>query len=91
MDAKRSHRMNASGVSFTSFNLSPGLCGACLLGYPITYEIVTRRHDIPGVTRTPNLRFRKPLLYPVELRGQDCHFSMIERYIPSMAPRHAHG
>ena len=24
----------------------------------------------PGVTRTPGQRFRKPLLYPPELRGQ---------------------
>jgi hypothetical protein len=24
----------------------------------------------PGVTRTPDTRFRKPLLYPPELRGQ---------------------
>ena len=24
----------------------------------------------PGVTRTPDLRFRKPLLYPAELRGR---------------------
>jgi hypothetical protein len=23
----------------------------------------------PGVIRTPDLRFRKPLLYPAELRG----------------------
>ena len=25
----------------------------------------------PGTTRTCNLRIRSPLLYPVELRGQD--------------------
>ena len=25
----------------------------------------------PGVIRTPDLRFRKPLLYPAELRGLD--------------------
>ena len=28
------------------------------------------RGDAPGVTRTPGQRFRKPLLYPPELRGQ---------------------
>src|SRR5437764_163985 len=27
------------------------------------------RHGSPGVTRTPDQRFRKPLLYPSELRG----------------------
>src|SRR3954466_3934782 len=28
------------------------------------------RRSAPGVTRTPGQRFRKPLLYPPELRGQ---------------------
>ena len=27
-------------------------------------------YDAPGATRTPGQRFRKPLLYPSELRGQ---------------------
>jgi hypothetical protein len=29
----------------------------------------TRSLSAPGVTRTPGQRFRKPLLYPPELRG----------------------
>jgi hypothetical protein len=28
--------------------------------------------NAPGVTRTPGQRFRKPLLYPPELRGRRC-------------------
>ena len=28
------------------------------------------KNGSPGVSRTPDLRFRKPLLYPSELRGQ---------------------
>ena len=28
------------------------------------------RSGAPGVTRTPDLRFRKPPLYPAELRGR---------------------
>ena len=28
-------------------------------------------YGTPGTTRTCNLRIRSPLLYPVELRGQD--------------------
>jgi hypothetical protein len=31
----------------------------------------TRNLGGPGVIRTPDLRFRKPLLYPAELRGPD--------------------
>ena len=31
---------------------------------------VFEKNGSPGVSRTPDLRFRKPLLYPSELRGQ---------------------
>jgi hypothetical protein len=31
--------------------------------------IYSRSPSAPGVTRTPGQRFRKPLLYPPELRG----------------------
>ena len=42
---------------------------------------VLERNGSPGVSRTPDLRFRKPLLYPSELRGHYevtslCHVSL---------------
>src|SRR2546430_16199346 len=38
----------------------------------------------PGVTRTPGQRFRKPLLYPPELRGQ-ITTRLNARYVPGDA------
>ena len=50
----------------------------------------------PGVTRTPGQRFRKPLLYPTELRGQtlwcdkfldgDASFEHIAALAPAQRP-----
>ena len=34
-------------------------------------EVLTCRSGGPGVSRTPGTRFRKPLLYPSELRGHE--------------------
>ena len=31
---------------------------------------ITGREGTPGWTRTSNLRFRRPLLYPIELQGR---------------------
>jgi hypothetical protein len=39
-------------------------------GYPDELSEVVDNRGGPGVIRTPDLRFRKPLLYPAELRGQ---------------------
>jgi hypothetical protein len=36
-----------------------------------TLSAFARNGSAPGVTRTPGQRFRKPLLYPPELRGQE--------------------
>ena len=33
-------------------------------------EILASKSGTPGATRTPDTRFRKPLLYPPELQGQ---------------------
>ena len=35
----------------------------------------------PGTTRTCNLRIRSPLLYPVELRGQDTRIPIESRLV----------
>ena len=36
-----------------------------------------RSSSAPGVTRTPGQRFRKPLLYPPELRGQESRYQLV--------------
>lgn len=34
------------------------------------------KYGAPGVIRTPDLRFRKPLLYPAELRDRMSRFRL---------------
>ena len=44
--------------------------GASRLGTPRPLVSFRKSFGDPGVIRTRDLRFRKPLLYPAELRGQ---------------------
>ena len=44
-------------------------CERLLSGEPSVYTLTDKGGGDPGVTRTPGLRFRKPPLYPAELRG----------------------
>src|SRR6266446_5718801 len=38
----------------------------------------TQPKSAPGVTRTPDLRIRNPLLYPAELRAQSCFCDFVD-------------
>ena len=54
---------------------SPGLWREGMLGmWPAIRSSPTigrrAKYGVPGVTRTRDRRFRKPMLYPAELRGQ---------------------
>src|SRR5436190_12363072 len=41
----------------------------------------------PGVTRTPDLRIRNPLLYPAELRAQNCGRKVIRLRVAAIVLR----
>ena len=51
-------------LSFGGVETRDGAIFFCLSGEVFDF------FGVPGVTRTPDLRFRKPPLYPTELRGQ---------------------
>lgn len=50
-----------------------------------------RASGVPGVTRTPNNRFRRPVLCPVELRGRAGKQNTTSRRVPPLPSGHASG
>ena len=53
------------------------ILGKCLKDRTMLNIVLASKSGTPGVTRTRDTRFRKPLLYPLSYRGLEPNYSLI--------------
>ena len=71
---------NAPAIGGKTRTFRPKCLGIAMLGDWTRDATSVRQFSAPGGTRTPNPRFRRPMLYPIELRAQStCTSQLLPR------------